>query len=54
MFITLFFRINVLPQVITGATNGNAARWWKSIPEGRQMEAEEIGPVVAEFIKLHQ
>ncbi len=42
------------PLVITRALNENAARWWTSIPEGRQREANEIGPLIAEYINLHQ
>lgn len=42
------------PLVITRATNANAARWWTSIPEGRQWEAEEIGPIIAEYIMSKQ
>ena len=43
-----------LPLIITRATNANAARWWTSVPEGRQKEAEEIGPLIAEYIKSKQ
>ncbi len=42
------------PLVITRAINANAARWWTSIPEGRQSEAEEIGSLIAEHIKSIQ
>lgn len=40
--------------VVTRALNENAARWWTSIPEGRQKEANEIGPLIAEYTMLHQ
>ena len=40
--------------VVTRALNENAAHWWTSIPEGRQKEADEIGPLIAEYITLHQ
>ena len=40
--------------VVTRALNENAASWWTSIPEGRQKEANEIGPLIAEYIMLHQ
>jgi len=48
------FRDKRPPLVITRATNANAARWWTSIPEGRQGEAEEIGPLIAEYLKAKQ
>jgi hypothetical protein len=40
--------------VITKFLTENAPRWWTSIPEGRQKEAEEIGPLIAQYIKLNQ
>ena len=42
------------PLVVTRALTDNAARWWTSIPEGRQREAEEIGPLIADYIKANQ
>ncbi|HXS55658.1 MAG TPA: hypothetical protein VN726_06015 [Hanamia sp.] len=48
------FRIvfsNKTPLVITRATHENAYRFWTSIPEGRQREAEEIGKLIEEFYK---
>jgi hypothetical protein len=42
------------PLNITRALSDKAAHWWTSIPEGRQREAEEIGPLIAEYIKLNQ
>jgi hypothetical protein len=39
------------PLAITPAHNNNSARFWTSIPEGRQKEAEEIGPLIEEYIK---
>ena len=35
--------------VITKFLTENASRWWTSIPEGRQKEAEEIGPLIDEY-----
>ncbi len=43
-----------IPLVITWALTENAAHWWTSIPEGRQREAEEIGPLIADYIKANQ
>lgn len=40
-----------LPLFITRAGNENATRFWTSIPEGRQREAEEIGPLIEEYYK---
>ena len=42
------------PLVVTRALTDNAVRWWTSIPEGRQREAEEIGPLIANYIKSNQ
>lgn len=42
------------PLVVTRALTDNAARWWTSIPEGRQREAEEIGTLIADYIKANQ
>ena len=42
------------PFVITRVLTDNAARRWTSIPEGRQREAEEIGPLITDYIKANQ
>ena len=42
------------PLVITRALTNNAEHWWTSIPEGRQKEANEIGPLIAEYILTNQ
>ena len=42
------------PLVVTRALTDNASRWWTSIPEGRQREAEEIGPLITAYIKVNQ
>ena len=42
------------PLVVTRALTDNASRWRTSIPEGRQREAEEIGPLIADYIKANQ
>jgi len=42
------------PLVVTRALTDNTAHWWTSIPEGRQREAEEIGPLIADYIKANQ
>ena len=37
--------------IITRATAFTANRFWTSIPEGRQDEAERVGAVIEEYIK---
>jgi hypothetical protein len=39
------------PIVIARALNANAKRFWTSIPEGRQQEAEAIGKLIEEYFK---
>ena len=39
------------PIVIARALNANAERFWTSIPEGRQQEAEAIGKLIEEYFK---
>ncbi len=39
------------PLVISRALHANAFRFWTSIPEGRQSEAEVIGPLISEYYK---
>jgi len=40
------------PLVVTRATDANAYKFWTSIPEGRQKEAEEVGALISEYFKL--
>ena len=42
------------PLVVTRGLTDNASQWWTSIPEGRQREAEEIGPLITAYIKVNQ
>jgi len=42
------------PLVLHRALNANATRFWTSIPEGRQLEAEEIGPLITEYLQKNQ
>lgn len=39
------------PLVVTRAIHSNAYKFWTSIPEGRQKEAEEVGALIAEYFK---
>ena len=40
------------PLVVTRATHANAYKFWTSIPEGRQKEAEEVGALISEPFNL--
>jgi len=42
------------PLVVTRAIHSNAYKFWTSIPEGRQKEAEEIGALISEYFKSFQ
>ena len=42
------------PLVVTRALHANAYRFWTSIPEGRQNEAEEVGALISEYFKSFQ
>jgi hypothetical protein len=37
------------PLILTRALNSNATRFWTSVPEGRQKEADEIGPLITQY-----
>ena len=50
----VFFSNKRQTLVLTMTSNDNAAHWWTSIPKGRQREAEEIGPLIADYIKANQ
>jgi hypothetical protein len=39
------------PLMITRAKDANSARFWTSVPEGRQKLAEEIGELIAAHIQ---
>ena len=39
------------PLMLKRGTRENGNRFWTSIPEGRQREAEEIGELIAEHFK---
>ena len=39
------------PLVLTRAMHANTNRFWTSIPEGRQKEAEEVGKLISEYYK---
>jgi hypothetical protein len=39
------------PLVIARATDAEAAKFWTSIPEGRQPEAEGVGKLIEAYFK---
>jgi len=39
------------PLVITVAEVPGGKKWWTSVPQGRQKEAEEVGKLVANYIR---
>lgn len=39
-------QMSFVPLVITRATGEDRARFWTSIPEGRQAEADQVGPLI--------
>lgn len=39
------------PLVLTRALHSNSYKFWTSIPEGRQREAEEIGVLISVYFK---
>ena len=45
----ILFSDKIAPLVITRAKNPNASKFWTSIPEGRQKEAEEVGALISEY-----
>jgi hypothetical protein len=39
------------PLVITVAETPAGKKWWTSVPQGRQKEAEEVGKLIAGYIR---
>jgi hypothetical protein len=51
------FRVPVntkTPLFITRAAKEGGGKFWTSVPEGRQSEAEAIGPLIEAWYKTHQ
>jgi hypothetical protein len=46
--------VNQQPLLITRATKENGKKFWTSIPEGRQAEAELIGPLIEAWYRSRQ
>lgn len=42
------------PLVIARASNVDAAKFWTSIPEGRQKEANEVGSLIETYLNKIQ
>ena len=48
------FSNKTTPLILTRAIHANAYKFWTSIPEGRQREAEEVGALISEYFKSFQ
>ena len=42
------------PVIICRATNFQGNKFWTSVPEGRQTEAEQIGPLIEQYYRSKQ
>ena len=40
------------PLMLTKASKENGGLFWTSVPEGRQAEAEQIGPIITAHYKV--
>jgi hypothetical protein len=45
------FSDNRKPLVITVSVKRDGTKWWTSVPQGRQIEAEEVGKLIAMYIR---
>jgi hypothetical protein len=53
---TTLFRVGLIGKftlVITRATKENGKKFWTSVPEGRQHEAEIIGPLIESYYRAN-
>jgi hypothetical protein len=48
------FPDNTLPLIVTRAVKAEGDKFWTSVPQGRQKEAEAIGPLIGEYILSKQ
>jgi hypothetical protein len=51
------FRVSLIEKIsliITRAMGDNGKKFWTSIPEGRQVEAEAIGPLIEAWYRDNQ
>ena len=49
-----FSQQSITPLVITVAVDDEGVKFWTSVPEGRQEEAEEVGKLVANYIRSNR
>lgn len=45
------FESQAKPLIITVATHESGKKFWTSIPEGKQYDAEQIGKLIANYIR---
>jgi hypothetical protein len=54
----VIFRIQFLnkkaPLIITRTNNPELMKFWTSVPEGRQKDAEEIGPLIEQYFRTNK
>jgi hypothetical protein len=51
------FRVGLIGKaalVVTRAQKGGGEKFWTSVPEGRQVEAEQIGPLIEAYYRRQQ
>ncbi len=46
------FGSNPAPLILTRAAGAQSKLFWTSIPEGRQREAEQIGPLIEQYFRI--
>ncbi|WCT14389.1 hypothetical protein [Mucilaginibacter jinjuensis] len=54
VFSAEFSDASIKPLIITIAHDSNDKKFWTSMPEGRQELAEEIGRLIADYIRNHK
>ena len=54
IILRIIFSDKLNPLAITRTLTENAAHWWTSIPEGRQREAKEIGPLIERYLETQK
>lgn len=42
------------PLIVTQANDSNGEKFWTCVPEGRQEEAEQIGPLIKQYYRSKQ
>jgi hypothetical protein len=54
VFSAEFSDASIKPLIVTVAHDSNDKKFWTSMPEGRQELAEEIGRLIADYIRNHK